>query len=77
MHIKFNYASILNCYNLTAVIGCLSLPQMVFCGHEYSVANLLYAQHVEPDCKAVADKLAWAKVCDIIDSISHEVCSCA
>lgn len=35
----------------------------VFCGHEYTVTNLLFAATVEPDNKAVADKLAWARDC--------------
>lgn len=37
--------------------------QLVFCGHEYSVNNLIYAQYVEPHNKAVTEKLEWSKVC--------------
>ena len=40
---------------------CVCLQQ-VYCGHEYTVNNLLYAQHVEPDSQAIQLKLAWAKV---------------
>ena len=35
--------------------------QRVFCGHEYSVNNLKYALHVEPDNDAVMAKLAECK----------------
>lgn len=34
----------------------------VFCGHEYSLQNLRFGQHVEPDNKDIADKIAWCKV---------------
>ena len=37
--------------------------QRVFCGHEYTVNNLKFAAHVEPDNSVIGDKLAWAKVC--------------
>jgi hydroxyacylglutathione hydrolase len=30
----------------------------VFCGHEYTESNLVFAAHVEPDNAAVRDKLA-------------------
>ena len=40
---------------------CLPL-QLVFCGHEYTVNNLKYAGHVEPESSAVSDKIEWAKV---------------
>ena len=39
----------------------ISLFQRVFCGHEYSVNNLKYALHVEPDNDAVMAKLAECK----------------
>lgn len=31
---------------------------MIYCAHEYTVANLLFAQQVEPDNTAIADRLA-------------------
>lgn len=34
----------------------------VYCGHEYTVSNLKFARHVEPDNDAIKKKLAWAKV---------------
>ena len=40
-----------------------SPPQQVYCGHEYSVSNLLFALNVEPTNEALQTKLAWAKVC--------------
>lgn len=33
--------------------------QRVFCGHEYSVSNLKYAAHVEPENELIRSKLAW------------------
>jgi len=34
--------------------------KQVYCGHEYSVANLKFSLHVEPDNEVTADKLRWA-----------------
>ena len=34
----------------------------MYCGHEYTINNLKFARHVEPDNTAVREKLAWAKV---------------
>jgi len=47
-----------------ALVGKLAkLPDdtRVFCGHEYSVSNLKFALHVEPDNDAVKAKLAECK----------------
>lgn len=33
----------------------------VFCGHEYSLQNLKYAQHVEPSNETIAAKIEWCK----------------
>jgi len=33
----------------------------VYCGHEYTVANLKFAKSVEPNNQAVAAKLSWAE----------------
>ena len=49
--------------NVTLFFFLLLFLQKVFCGHEYTVNNLLFAQHVEPGNKAIQDKLIWAKVC--------------
>ena len=34
----------------------------MYCGHEYTINNLKFARHVEPNNTAVQEKLAWAKV---------------
>ena len=36
--------------------------QEVYCGHEYTVSNLKFAAHVEPDSIAVKTKLQWSEV---------------
>ena len=35
--------------------------QKVYCGHEYSLQNLAYGQHVEPENEAITKRIAWAK----------------
>jgi len=48
----------------TALVEILSkLPgkTKVFCGHEYTVANLKYAAHVEPDNQDIKEKSRWAE----------------
>jgi hypothetical protein len=37
------------------------LFQKVFCGHEYSLQNLAFGLHVEPDNKHIQDKIAWCR----------------
>jgi len=39
-------------------LGALPDDTRVFCGHEYTESNLVFAAHVEPDNAAVRDKLA-------------------
>jgi len=49
----------------TALIEKLSsLPgdTKVYCGHEYSLQNLAYGAHVEPDNQHIADKIKWSRV---------------
>lgn len=46
---------------LCEVLSSLPPDTRMFCGHEYTVSNLKYAQHVEPDNKAIADKIEWSK----------------
>jgi hydroxyacylglutathione hydrolase len=38
-------------------LGALPDDMRVFCGHEYTESNLLFAAHAEPDNAAVSDKL--------------------
>jgi hydroxyacylglutathione hydrolase len=33
----------------------------VFCGHEYTVANLKFARHVEPNNTDIEEKISWAQ----------------
>jgi hydroxyacylglutathione hydrolase len=44
-----------------AKLNALPEDTKVYCGHEYTVRNLEFAQMLEPSNKAIADKLAWAK----------------
>ncbi|XP_054549863.1 hydroxyacylglutathione hydrolase, mitochondrial isoform X4 [Talpa occidentalis] len=46
---------------LLEVLGRLPPDTRVYCGHEYTVSNLQFARHVEPNNTAVREKLAWAK----------------
>ena len=48
-------------HSLINVLGKLPVNTNVYCGHEYSVANLTFAVHVEPENKAAGDKLTWAE----------------
>ncbi|KAH8405266.1 hypothetical protein KR222_001012 [Zaprionus bogoriensis] len=34
----------------------------VFCGHEYTLQNMGFARHVEPDSKVIQDRIEWAKL---------------
>lgn len=48
----------------SALIGKLSLLQnntSVYCGHEYSLQNLSFGLHVEPDNLDISKKIEWAK----------------
>ncbi|XP_029584579.1 hydroxyacylglutathione hydrolase, mitochondrial isoform X1 [Salmo trutta] len=46
---------------LIDVLGRLPPETRVYCGHEYTVNNLKFARHVEPDNEVIKKKLAWAK----------------
>lgn len=46
---------------LVKSLGNLPHNTKVYCGHEYTVSNLTYALHAEPDNEAVKTKLEWAK----------------
>ncbi|KAI0219874.1 Hydroxyacylglutathione hydrolase, mitochondrial [Lamellibrachia satsuma] len=45
---------------LVTVLSALPDHTRVFCGHEYTVSNLKFAQHVDGKNLAVKEKLAWA-----------------
>jgi len=44
---------------LVEKLGTLPGETKVYCGHEYSLTNLPFGQHVEPDNKDIQDKIAW------------------
>lgn len=48
-------------HSLCVTLGSLPKPTRVFCGHEYSVKNLLFASIVEPDNVRISQKLSWAQ----------------
>jgi len=45
---------------LIEVVASMPPDTQVFCGHEYTVKNLQFALTVDPNNKAVKDKLEWA-----------------
>ncbi|XP_038676850.1 hydroxyacylglutathione hydrolase, mitochondrial isoform X1 [Scyliorhinus canicula] len=46
---------------LIDILGSLPPETRVYCGHEYTINNLKFARHVEPNNAAIKQKLAWAK----------------
>ncbi len=46
---------------LVEKLGTLPDDYRVFCGHEYTESNLVFAAHIEPDNAAIANKLARVK----------------
>jgi len=46
---------------LVEVLGRLPPTTTVYCGHEYTVNNLKYALHVEPENRDILEKFEWAK----------------
>lgn len=42
-------------------LSALSDDTKVFCGHEYTAANLKFAQHVEPNNEVIAKKIESVK----------------
>ncbi|PXF48781.1 Hydroxyacylglutathione hydrolase, mitochondrial [Gracilariopsis chorda] len=47
--------------SLNSTLASLEDDTFVFCGHEYTVTNLLFAASVEPNNQFVQEKLKWAK----------------
>lgn len=47
--------------SLHGVLGALPAHTRVYCGHEYTVNNLLYAAFVEPSNGAVKERLAFSR----------------
>jgi len=46
---------------LVNILGVLPPDTKVFCGHEYSLQNLGFAAHVEPDNQYTKGKISWCK----------------
>ncbi|XP_015182467.1 PREDICTED: hydroxyacylglutathione hydrolase, mitochondrial isoform X2 [Polistes dominula] len=46
---------------LIEILGKLPDETKVYCGHEYTIANLKYGIHVEPENEAIREKMQWAK----------------
>jgi len=44
---------------LVNILGKLPPDTKVFCGHEYSLQNLRFGLHVEPDNQSIKDKIEW------------------
>jgi hydroxyacylglutathione hydrolase len=47
--------------SLNEVLGALDPTTRVYCGHEYTISNLLFAESVEPGNAKVAERLANAR----------------
>lgn len=47
--------------SLNLKLGALPDETRVYCGHEYTVSNLKFAETLEPHNADIAQKLAWAK----------------
>ncbi|XP_058747817.1 hydroxyacylglutathione hydrolase cytoplasmic [Vicia villosa] len=47
--------------SLSVTLSSLPKPTLVYCGHEYTVKNLLFALTVEPDNLRIQQKLNWAQ----------------
>ncbi|XP_045497605.1 hydroxyacylglutathione hydrolase, mitochondrial isoform X1 [Colias croceus] len=45
---------------LIDILGNLPEQTKVFCGHEYSIQNLKFAAHVEPENEDVKNKITWS-----------------
>lgn len=59
---KFFEGSPQEMYNaLIEILSALPNDTKVYCGHEYTVNNLKFAQHVEPDNQDIKSKMEWAK----------------
>lgn len=47
--------------SLNTTLASLPDETLVFCGHEYTMTNLLFAKSVESGNQRIKEKLAWAK----------------
>jgi hydroxyacylglutathione hydrolase len=60
--------------SLIKILGTLPEDTRVYCGHEYTHSNLLFAQSVEPNNPEVEKKLRWSQstACTIPSTIGEE-----
>ncbi|XP_077291363.1 hydroxyacylglutathione hydrolase tenzing norgay isoform X2 [Arctopsyche grandis] len=47
---------------LIEILGKLPDSTQVYCGHEYTLQNLKFGNHVEPNNQDIQDKISWAKL---------------
>jgi hydroxyacylglutathione hydrolase len=47
--------------SLNLKLGALPDDTRIYCGHEYTLSNLKFAQSLEPGNPDIAQKLAWAQ----------------
>ncbi|HYQ17786.1 MAG TPA: hydroxyacylglutathione hydrolase C-terminal domain-containing protein, partial [Polyangiaceae bacterium] len=47
--------------SLNLTLGALPDDTQIYCGHEYTLSNLKFAESLEPNNPEIAKKLAWAK----------------
>lgn len=47
--------------SLNLKLGALPDDTRIYCGHEYTLSNLRFAESLEPNNVAIATKLAWAQ----------------
>lgn len=60
--LKMFYSDNMHLIWMTLTDHGMFMFKRVYCGHEYTVSNLKFARHVEPDNEVIQKKLAWAKV---------------
>lgn len=48
-------------FNAMTILGSLPDETKVYCGHEYTLPNLQFAAHVEPNNEEIVKKFAWAQ----------------
>ncbi|KAI8910828.1 hydroxyacylglutathione hydrolase [Gorgonomyces haynaldii] len=51
-------------YQSLSILASLPKDTLVFCGHEYTLSNLRFAKHIEPENPDIQKKLEWAEQTD-------------
>ena len=57
----FPYWIMDNHYFIQFILVRTKFFQKVYCGHEYSIQNLTFGNHVEPENEAIRAKLDWCQ----------------